>query len=88
MVRKILLGVGGGVGEGARKKFLTSRDQAEGLYEFPKILKRGFSKTQNFHMVHDGNGMIVPIYQEEVVLCFVLINFSIRSLIFGKTANR
>ena len=66
MVRKILLGVGGGVGEGARKKILTSRGQAEGLYEFPKILKRGFSKTQNFHMVHDGNEIVVLIYQEEV----------------------
>ena len=66
MVRKVLLGVGEGLGEGPRKKYLATRGKAEGLYEFPKILKRGFSKTQKFHMVHDGNEIVVLIYQEEV----------------------
>ena len=38
-------------------------------------------------MAHDGNEMIVPIYQEEVPLCSVQINFSNGGLIFGKTAD-
>ena len=88
MVRKILLGVGGGVGEGARKKILTSRGQAEGLYEFPKIHNRRFAELFIFYMACYGNGMVALIYQEEVVLWFVRSSFSNRPLIFCKTADK
>ena len=80
--------MGGGVGEGPRKNFLTPRGKAEGLYEFSKIHNRWFSKPLIFHMLHDGNEIVVLIYQEEVALCSVLTTFSNRGLIFGKTADK
>ena len=88
MVRKVLLGVGEGLGEGPRKKYLATRGKAEGLYEFPKIHNRRFAKLFIFYMACYGNGMFALIYQEEVVLCSVLSTFSNRPLIFCKTADK
>ena len=50
MVRRVLLGMGGGVGDGPRKKNLTSRGKAEGLYEFPKIENSRFADQVLFHI--------------------------------------
>ena len=85
MVRKTLLRVGGGVGGGVRKKILTSRGKAEGLYEFSKIENRRFFKSSFFHIISDGNEMECLISQEDSNLDSAQVNFSIASFISGKT---
>ena len=68
MVRKTLLRVSEGVGEGVRKKILTSRGKAEGLYEFPKIENKRFVKPLLFHITYERKKLEWLIYQEDYVL--------------------
>ena len=50
-----LKGGWGGGGGGVRKKILTSRGKAEGLYEFSKIENRRFAETFFFHIISYRN---------------------------------
>ena len=76
------------MGGGVRKKILTSRGKAEGLYEFSKIENRRFGKTLLFHITCEGEEMECLISQEDYVLEHARCNFSNGSLISDKSAAK
>ena len=76
------------MGEGVRKKILTSRGKAEGLYEFPKIENKRFAKPLLFHITYEGKEMVCLIFQEDTILEHTLINFSNGSFISVKTTDK